>query len=360
MKKEQRFRFGRAKRSLGLLLTILMAFMFCVWDGAAAAVPVLAGEGLQDEGEKNGFLSLEGNEEPDAEAAAEQRGIMDSELASSLLGELADLIDRGERKIRDCDVAKIPDKTWTGRAITPSVSITYLGRRLKRGTDYTLSYFDNVRVGTARVRITGKGRYKGTRTVTFKIVRKGSGSSGSTSGNSSGTSSAKTSSEKFSVRLSRTSYVYDGQYHKPAVKVTVRGKDVPRKYYTVKYNNNRSVGKATAVVTGKGAYKGCSGTASFKISLKNAAITGLRSNAKGELTVTVRKDTQADGYQIEVSTRKSFGGSIKKAALRNSGSRTIEGLKSGTRYYVRVRSFKKVGSSNWYSNYSAIRSVVVK
>ena len=40
---------------------------------------------------------------------------------------------------------------------------------LKNGTDYTLSYRNNVKAGTATVVITGKGVYTGTKEVTFKI-----------------------------------------------------------------------------------------------------------------------------------------------------------------------------------------------
>ena len=41
---------------------------------------------------------------------------------------------------------------------------------LKEGTDYTLSYKNNVKVGTATVTVTGTGAYTGTKSVTFKIV----------------------------------------------------------------------------------------------------------------------------------------------------------------------------------------------
>ena len=59
---------------------------------------------------------------------------------------------------------------YTGAERTPAVSLkTPSGTVLKNGTNYTVTYSDNVEVGTATVTITGIGKYKGTITLTFKI-----------------------------------------------------------------------------------------------------------------------------------------------------------------------------------------------
>ena len=69
-------------------------------------------------------------------------------------------------------VEAIPDKAYTGAAITPSVTVTINGgEKLTEGVDYTLSYENNVEPGTASVIITGMGAFAGyTRTVTFTIT----------------------------------------------------------------------------------------------------------------------------------------------------------------------------------------------
>lgn len=61
---------------------------------------------------------------------------------------------------------------YTGKALTPSVSVSYDGKKLKKGADYTVSYQNNVNVGTAKVSVTGIGNYKGTVTKSFKIALK--------------------------------------------------------------------------------------------------------------------------------------------------------------------------------------------
>ncbi|MBR3318295.1 MAG: hypothetical protein IKG21_10810 [Atopobiaceae bacterium] len=74
------------------------------------------------------------------------------------------------RDIREATVAKIANQAYTGKAIKPSPKVTYNGWTLVKGTDYTLSYKNNTKVGTATVTITGKGSFEGTKKVTFKIV----------------------------------------------------------------------------------------------------------------------------------------------------------------------------------------------
>ncbi len=60
-----------------------------------------------------------------------------------------------------------------------------------------------------------------------------------------------------SVRLSKTTYYYDGKVKKPAVTVAIGEKRlVSGRDYTLSYQNNKKIGTASVVVTGTGAYKG--------------------------------------------------------------------------------------------------------
>jgi uncharacterized protein YjdB len=64
----------------------------------------------------------------------------------------------------------LPNKTYTGKQIKPSVVITSGGKKLVQGTDYTVTYGANKSVGKGSVKITGKGNYTGTFTKYFYIV----------------------------------------------------------------------------------------------------------------------------------------------------------------------------------------------
>lgn len=68
-------------------------------------------------------------------------------------------------------VAPVPDMPYTGAAIMPTVTVTSKTGVMTLGVDYTVSYENNVNVGTATIHITGIGAYAGTnRDITFQIV----------------------------------------------------------------------------------------------------------------------------------------------------------------------------------------------
>ena len=63
----------------------------------------------------------------------------------------------------------VADQAYTGSALTPAVTVRLNGKTLVSGTDYSVSYSNNVNVGIATVTVTGKGNYTGTATGNFKI-----------------------------------------------------------------------------------------------------------------------------------------------------------------------------------------------
>lgn len=62
-------------------------------------------------------------------------------------------------------------QNYTGSQLTPVPTVTLDGKPLESGTDFTTSYSNNVKVGTANITVTGKGDYTGSATSTFKITR---------------------------------------------------------------------------------------------------------------------------------------------------------------------------------------------
>ena len=77
-----------------------------------------------------------------------------------------------ERDVSRASVDAIPDQAWTGSAVEPRPTVRLGGRALSEGTDYALSFRDNTDAGTATVTIEGRGSYTGTKSVTFRIVRR--------------------------------------------------------------------------------------------------------------------------------------------------------------------------------------------
>ena len=78
-------------------------------------------------------------------------------------------IKTANNDITKATVSGISTKAFTGKAITQNVTVKVGSTVLKNGTDYTVSYSNNKKVGKATVKITGKGKYGGVITKTFNI-----------------------------------------------------------------------------------------------------------------------------------------------------------------------------------------------
>ena len=90
---------------------------------------------------------------------------------SSYIGEVSTSFNILPADINDAYCVPISDESYTGSAIEPDVLVRFNGKTLVKGVDYDLSYSDNVKVGTARVVVTGRGNFSGEREMTFNIVR---------------------------------------------------------------------------------------------------------------------------------------------------------------------------------------------
>ena len=76
------------------------------------------------------------------------------------------------KAISSLKVSVVGSKEYTGKKIKPSIVMKDGKITLKKGRDYILSYGNNVKIGTAKITITGIGKYSGKRTASFKIIPK--------------------------------------------------------------------------------------------------------------------------------------------------------------------------------------------
>ncbi len=76
------------------------------------------------------------------------------------------------RDIDNVALGAIADQVYTGSAIEPSVTVADGDPSIMKASDYTVSYSNNVDVGTATVTLTGMGNYMGTTNVTFEITKR--------------------------------------------------------------------------------------------------------------------------------------------------------------------------------------------
>ena len=231
----------------------------------------------------------------------------------------------------------IADQTYTGNEITPDIVIP----GLKAGEDYYMYYEDNQYPGVATVTIYGTGYYKGTATIHFKIIKK---------------------TEKFvsNVKLNRTSYTYTGKTIRPSVTVTVNGKKIGASAYKLYYKNNKNSGIGTVQVRGTGKYSRINKTITFKILPPKTLLTGLK-KANRSFTASWKKNIQATGYQIQYAADSRFTKERKTVTVgKQSATRyKISGLKNKKTYYVRIRSYKRVGKKVLYSSWSTVKKIRV-
>ena len=126
------------------------------------------------------------------------------------------------------EIALTPGKyVYNGSAWTPATVVGLL-----EGTDYTISYTDNINAGEVTVTVEGTGNYEGTRTVKFIIEKK----------------------QLTNELLPIADVVYDGSAWTPAVVIGLaEGLD-----YEISYTANVGIGKVTVTVTveGTGNYEG--------------------------------------------------------------------------------------------------------
>ena len=227
---------------------------------------------------------------------------------------------------------------YDGKAKKPGVTVKLNGKTLKNGTDYTVSYSNNTKVGTAKVTITGKGNYTGSVSKTYSI--KNNFKKATVSGISTKAFTGKNITQSITVK-------YNG-------KTLKNGTD-----YTVFYSNNKNIGTATVKITGKGSFTGTI-TKTFKINPAKQEIQKLTAKSKAFFVDWAQKGS-ATGYEIQYATNSKFT-SAKKVTITNNKTdkTTISKLSGKKKYYVRVRSYTTVKGTKYYGAWSASKSVTTK
>lgn len=168
---------------------------------------------------------------------------------------------------------------------------------------------------------------------------------------------------KLSVKLSKSSFTYDGKVKKPTVSIPGAGSGD----YKVSYASGRkNVGKYKVTVTGKGSYYTGSKTLYFTIKPARVSFKSITAKKKA-ITVKWKQPSktklkQTTGYQIQYSTSSKFKSGNKTATISKNKitAKTIKKLNAKKKYYVRIRTYKTVKGVKYYSTWSKTKSVKTK
>lgn len=117
------------------------------------------------------------------------------------------------------------------------------------------------------------------------------------------------------------------------------------------------------VVARQGNVRSAASASKIGYYLTRNSIGNLLNGSKGSrsLIVTWSKNKKATGYQLQWATSKKF----KNAKKLNVNQKTsviafLNGLQANKTYYVRVRSYKKVGGKIYYAPWSKVKKETVK
>jgi hypothetical protein len=172
-----------------------------------------------------------------------------------------------EKPVSKTDISKASVKlsktsyTYTGKANKPAVTVKVGDTALKTGTDYKATYSNNIKVGTAKLTITGQGNYSGSITKTFKITK---------------------AAQKINVKTTSK------QYSKTKVK---------------KASQTFSLG-ASASGKGKLSYKKTSGNSKITVNKKTGKVTVKKGTAKGTYKIKVQiKAAATSNYKAATVTK---------------------------------------------------------
>ena len=226
---------------------------------------------------------------------------------------------------------------YEGKAIKGNETVKDGKEVLDSGKDYKASYQNNKNLGKATITIKGIGNYKGTKKVSYTIVKR-------------------------SVRSATCHYKktrsYTGRWVKPNVTLKVgKVKLKKNRDYTLVYRNNLQIGKASVVIRGMGNFTGKK-TITFKIVPQTPKIQKLKKNKKS-FVITYSSGKMVHGYRMEVSTASSFAAKKTQKYILNGNRFEACGLKKGT-YYIRVKAYYSKKGKRYESGYTSKRKIKIK
>ena len=239
-------------------------------------------------------------------------------------------------------VVTVPSVTYTGKAQKPAVKVTVSGKALSTD-DYSVAYSNNKNAGIAKVVITGKGNYTGKVESTFVIKK-----------------AAQTIQKQTVYAYSK--YVMVKASAKGKITYTSSDKKVATVNKKSGFVTAKKPGKVQIKVTAAATanYKKGTGTITLIVVPATPTVQKVAAYKTKAIKVSYKKASGASGYQITYATNKSFKNAKSVSVSSKKTSAVIKNLKKGKNYYVKIRSYKKIGGKKYYSVYSKVKTVKTK
>ena len=236
------------------------------------------------------------------------------------------------KNIAETYISNIEKQQHNGKEINPTIQISDGSSKLELDKDYTVSYKNNINVGTAKVTITGLNNYTGQLEKEFEIVE----SSTNTRKDLSVISCTQIQDKIYTGKLITPEVVLkDNDY------TLIKGTD-----YELAYTNNLNIGKATLTITGLGNYSGMI-LREFNIIKKDINYTLIDDISDQEYngkeikpTITITSDfiklKENEDYTIEYSNNIQVG----------TATITITGINNYTGKLIKTFNIIELSSNN--------------
>ena len=260
-------------------------------------------------------------------------------------------------KISKCKISLESRVAYTGKYLKPSVKVKYGSTTLKNGTDYTVTYSNNKKIGVAKVTIKGKGNnYTGTVNKTFYIVpKKVKGLKAKTQTTSSITLSWSKSTGAAGYEL----YQYNSSKKKWQLVTRTSSNSYKVKKLKTGTTYQFKV-RAYKSVSGKKYYSPYSSALKWSTKPVASKITSISSKSK-KATMKWKKVSGVNGYEIYMSTSKNGKYSkVKTITKAKTVKYTKSSLKKNKKYYFKVRAYKTVNGKKIYSSFSSVKTIKIK
>lgn len=244
---------------------------------------------------------------------------------------------------------------YDGKAKTPAISIKF-GKVEVSPSYYTVSYKNNTKVGLATVEITaneGNIPYWGSICSTFNILP-------------DAVNDLKLTNQKNGLKLTWTPsqgasgyYVYRS-IDSSAYSLVTTIKSQGTASWTDKTATKNGLLYQYKLVAYTDKLKSADSTVINYVKLSTPAIGSAKNKASKACLLKWSKNSKANGYELQYSTKSSFKGAKKlKITKFKTCSTTVKKLSKKKNYYFRIRSYKKLGSSTYYSMWSNTKKVKI-
>ena len=257
-----------------------------------------------------------------------------------------------KRNLLMCSIEVRQDSCiYTGRPNIPTVMVKDASYILREEKDYTITCYNNINAGAAKIVIQGAGAYSGKYETEYTIQK------------AQNVITAKeitknASTKKQSANIGASAYESANLMYtsnNKSVKVSRQGKiTISRKF----------VGSAVITIKAGGTqnYNETSKKITVTVKPLGTKISKASNTLKRKVTVKWKKKTSISGYAIQYSTDKKFKAGVKTVNVNGAkkSQKVLSKLKKGKKYYIRIATYKKVGKVKYYSSWSSVKSVKVK